>query len=88
LIDILFCGINILNHLLVSDTKFFNAHPERAKAVIRAYVRTTDFIDQYPDEAAKIGVKYTGMEIDTVRQAMKTVKYTYHLRIEGEKEYV
>jgi len=74
--------------VLVADTKFFKAHPKKAQAVVRAHVQATDFINQHPDEAAKIGVKYTGLDEDTVRQAMKTVKYTYHLSIAGEKEYV
>jgi NitT/TauT family transport system substrate-binding protein len=73
---------------LVSDSKFFNMNPEKVKAVVRAHVQATEFIQRYPDEAVKIGVKYTGMDEKTVRLAMETVNFTYDLSIAGEKEYV
>jgi NitT/TauT family transport system substrate-binding protein len=51
-------------------------------------VQATDYIHQNPDEAVKIGIKYTGMDEATVRQAVQNVTYTYELSIQGEKEYV
>jgi hypothetical protein len=33
-------------------------------------------------------MKYTGMDEETVRTAMKNVNYTYDLSIDGETEYV
>jgi hypothetical protein len=33
-------------------------------------------------------MKYTGMDEETVRTAMKNVNYTYELSIDGETEYV
>ncbi len=56
--------------------------------MVKAHVEATNFIHDFPEEAAKIGVKYTGMDEKTVRLAMDNVKYTYVLSIEGEKEYV
>lgn len=61
---------------------------EKVKGIVRAHVRATDFINNNREEAVKIGVKYTGMDEKTVRLAMKTINYTYHLSIEGEIEYV
>lgn len=74
--------------VLVTDTKFMSEHPERVKAVVRSHIEATDYIHQHPDEAVKLGVKYTGMDETTVRQAMQNVHYTYELSIRGEKEYV
>lgn len=74
--------------VLVTDQEFIDGHPEMVTAVVKSHIRATDYIHRNPDEAVKIGVKYTGMDEATVRQAMQNVNYTYELSIEGEKEYV
>lgn len=74
--------------VLVADEKFLKARPEDAKKMVAAHVKATDFINQHPQEALKIGVKYTGMDAETVRLAMKNVNYTYKISVEGEREYV
>ncbi|MCJ7809118.1 MAG: ABC transporter substrate-binding protein, partial [Desulfobulbaceae bacterium] len=74
--------------VLVADNRFLAERPEDVTAMVRAHVEATDFINAFPDEAVKIGVRYTGMDEKTVRLAMDNVKYTYVLSIEGEKEYV
>jgi len=74
--------------VLVCDSVFLDANLERVRGVIRAHVRATAFIKEHPEEAVRIGVKYTGMDAETVRTAMDTVHYTHELNIEGEKEYV
>ena len=74
--------------VLVSDQGFIDGHPEMVAAVVRSHVQATDFIHRNPDEAVKIGIKYTGMDEATVRQAVQNVTYTYELSIQGEKEYV
>ena len=74
--------------VLVADRKFLENHSEKVEAVVRAHVQATDFIHENPEASAAIGVKYTGMDMETVRQAMQTVDYTYHLSIGGETAYV
>ena len=74
--------------VLVSDQAFISAHPKTVKAVVAAHVKATEYIHRYPDQAVEIGVKYTGMDKETVRRAMDTVTYTPELSIDGEKEYV
>ena len=74
--------------VLVVDSRFLKSSPKEAKALVRAHVMATDFINNHPEEAVKIGVKYTGMDEKTVRLAMTNVNYTYTLSVEGEKEYV
>lgn len=73
--------------LLASD-HFLSMRPRDARAVVRAHVEATDFIKSNPDDAARIGVQYTGMDVPTIRLAMKNVVYTYDLSIEEEMEYV
>ncbi len=74
--------------VLVVDDKFLKARPADAMKMVAAHVKATNFINQHPKEALKIGVKYTGMDPDTVRLAMHNVNYTYKISVEGEREYV
>ncbi len=74
--------------VLISDRGFIDGRPEMVAAVVRSHVQATDYIHRNPEEAVKIGVKYTGMDEATIRQAMQNVNYTYELSIQGEKEYV
>jgi NitT/TauT family transport system substrate-binding protein len=74
--------------VLIADDGFRKLRPRDVEGVVKAHVEATDFIQEYPDEAVKIGMKYTGMDEETVRTAMKNVNYTYELSIDGETEYV
>ena len=74
--------------VLVADNRFLSARPQDARAVVKSHVEATDFINTFPDEAVRIGIKYTGMDEPTVRLAMKNVTYTYVLSVDGEREYV
>jgi NitT/TauT family transport system substrate-binding protein len=74
--------------VLVADTKFLAEYLKQVKSILHAHVQATDYIHQHPQEAADIGVKYTGMDKATIEQAMQNVNYTYNLSIDGEKQYV
>jgi NitT/TauT family transport system substrate-binding protein len=74
--------------VLVANNRFLSERPQDARAMVRAHVEATDFIKEFPDEAVRIGVKYTGMDEPTVRLAMKNVNYTYLPSVDGEREYV
>ena len=74
--------------VLVADNEFLRTRPEEAKAIVRAHVKATDYINDHYEEAVEVGVKYSGMDQKTVQLAMKNVNYTYMLSIEGLREYV
>jgi NitT/TauT family transport system substrate-binding protein len=74
--------------VLVADERFLEKRSKEAKAMVRAHVKATDFINTRPLDAAQIAVKYTGMDENTIRLAMNNVKYTYMLSRKGELEYV
>jgi NitT/TauT family transport system substrate-binding protein len=74
--------------VLVSDSKFLKSRPGQVEKVVRAHVRATIFIKENPEEAVRIGVKFTGMDEPTVRRALQFVEYTYVPSIDGEEEYV
>lgn len=74
--------------ILAVDQRFLDARPGDVKKMVKAHVQATEFIRRHPEEALKIGVKYTGMDAATVRLAMKNVNYTCALSVEGERRYV
>jgi len=74
--------------VLIADDGFRKLRPEDVEGMVKAHVEATNFINKFPEDAVKIGMKYTGMDEETVRTAMKNVNYTYELSIEGETEYV
>lgn len=74
--------------VLVADEKFLKSRPGDALKMVKAHVMATDFINQHPAQALKIGVKYTGMDAKTVALAMENVNYTYKLSVDGELQYV
>ena len=74
--------------VVVVDTRFMNNNPQSVEKIIRAHVKATRFILDKPDEAVEIGVKFTGMDADTVKLAMKNIKYEYDPDFQGVLEYV
>jgi NitT/TauT family transport system substrate-binding protein len=73
--------------LIVSE-KLAAENPEKARALLRAHRRATEFIAGNPEEAAAIAVSRTGMDADTVRRALANVKYTAVPDVAGLEEYL
>ena len=74
--------------VLIADAGLLKTNPDQIKGIVRAHVSATDFIHRNREEAVKIGKKYTGMDENTIRMAMRNITYTYALSVEGEMEYV
>lgn len=74
--------------VIVADTGYLKKNLPKVRSIVRAHRRAIEFIKKNPDEAAKIAVKYTGMDEKTVKTATKNVAYTPKLSVEGEREYV
>jgi len=74
--------------VLVADSKVLEKSMQEVKAIVRAHISATDFINSNKGKVVKIGAKYTGMDEDTIRAAMENITYTYIPSVEGEIEYV
>ncbi|MGO9118605.1 MAG: ABC transporter substrate-binding protein [Desulfomonilaceae bacterium] len=74
--------------VLVVDTQFMNKNPQSVAGIIRAHIKATKFILDNMDEAVQVGVKFTGMDAETVKLAMNNIKYEYDPDIQGVLEYV
>jgi NitT/TauT family transport system substrate-binding protein len=74
--------------VLVVDSRFFNKHRDATWGIVRAHVRATDYIHKNKQGAIDIGVKYTGLDRETVRLAMEYTDYTYNISTGYTVEYV
>lgn len=83
---------NIWGHhpccVLIADSKFMRDNPAAVRKVLLAHIKATNFIKRNPLEATQIGMKFTGMDKDTVRMAMGNIEFDYNLSYDGEIEYV
>jgi NitT/TauT family transport system substrate-binding protein len=73
---------------VVAASRLMKSHPGKVQTVIEAHRRATDYIQQHPDQAVAIGVKHTGLDPETIRQAMRIVDYNDRLNVESVKTYV
>lgn len=74
--------------VLVADKRFAEINGARVKKIIQAHQKSIDFIHEKQGEAVQIAIKYTGLDEETISDAMRNVAYISSLNIEGLKEYV
>jgi NitT/TauT family transport system substrate-binding protein len=74
--------------VVIANTKFIGKNPEIVRGILKAHVKATNFIHENPKEALEIGVKYTGMDPETVKLAMKNITYEYVPDVQGLLDYV
>ena len=74
--------------VVVADTQFIEKNIEIIMGILRAHMKATNFIHENPKEALEIGVKYTGMDIDSVKLAMRNIYYEYIPDTQGLLDYV
>lgn len=74
--------------VLIGNRKYIEADLSRALKIIKAHTMATEYIIENPDNAVEIAVKYTGMEKETIKEAMKKIKYDYFPDIDRTREYL
>ena len=74
--------------VVVAETQFIEKYPVAITGILRAHVRATRLISESPEEAVQIGVKYSGMDRDTVKLAMGNIHYDYTPDTAGVLEYL
>jgi NitT/TauT family transport system substrate-binding protein len=70
------------------DNAFLRENPEVVRGFVRAHMKATEYIRKNPDEALRIGIKYTGMDEPTVHVAVKHITYASLAKENDVKEYV
>lgn len=74
--------------IVAAESSFYKNNPSVVKAFLRAHKKATEFIKKHPDEALRIGQKYTGMDEATVRAAMSHILYSNEINERDVKEYM
>jgi NitT/TauT family transport system substrate-binding protein len=74
--------------VLVADNQFIEKAPHKVKGILRAHVRATKLIQEAPEEAVRIGARFTGMDPETIKLAMSNVIYEFAPDVEGLVDYV
>jgi len=74
--------------VLVADTDFLRRRPDDAERIVRAHVQATAYIQAHQEEAVRVAVTFTGMDEETIRLALASIKYDCMPSLEGEAEYV
>lgn len=69
------------------EETFHARNADRIKAFLRAHVRAVAFISGNPAEAVRIAMKYTGMDEETIREAMRNITYHYAIPKDTIREY-
>jgi len=70
------------------DEGFYKENPQVVRSFLKAHVRATEYIKKNPEDTLRIGLKYTGMDEATVREAMSHIRYHYFAKEDDIKEYV
>lgn len=74
--------------ILTGNKDFLNKNPVAVTKLIKVHEQATDFIKNKPEEAIRIGVKYTGLEPEIVRAALSRIEYESTINTEQLKHYV
>jgi NitT/TauT family transport system substrate-binding protein len=74
--------------VLVGDSHFLEKSPQEAEALVCVHLKAIDYIEKNPAEAVAIGVKYTGMDEQTVKEALTNITFDPQLRLEAARDYV
>ncbi|MBZ0155211.1 MAG: aliphatic sulfonate ABC transporter substrate-binding protein [Alphaproteobacteria bacterium] len=74
--------------IVAVESSFYRENPAAVRALLKAHVRATEFIGKNPDEAVRIGQKYTGMDEATIREAMRNIRYHHDINEKDVREYL
>ena len=74
--------------VLVVSANIYRTNPEIIGKILSAHRRACVFIKQNPEAAAEIGVRYTGMSVDTIRAALAKIDFTPELDRATSGEFV
>ena len=73
---------------VVAADDFSKKYPEIIKLIQDVHNKACDFIKNNRDEAIDIGVKYTGMDKQTIKKALETILYNGELKEQGVAEFL
>jgi NitT/TauT family transport system substrate-binding protein len=73
---------------VVAGDDFIKTYPEIIKKIQEVHTKACEFIKNNQDEAIDIGVKYTGMDKQTIKKALENILYNGELQKQSVAEFV
>jgi NitT/TauT family transport system substrate-binding protein len=74
--------------VVVTGTDFAEQSPKAVEGVIRAHKRAITFIKENPEEAKLIAAEYTKLDVKTIEEALRRVKFDYNVNVVATKRFV
>jgi len=74
--------------VLVVSTQFMQGNPSKINSLLKAHLKSINYIKDNVMEAITIGMKYTGMDKKTVERALQNIQYDYRITTSQAIEYI
>ena len=74
--------------VMVVDSTFAEENPVQTHALLKAHITSLEYIKNNPEEALRIGIKYTAMDKETVEVALKNIDFDHHITTTHALEYI
>ena len=74
--------------VLAVDSAFAEENPVQTDALLKAHLTSLEFIKNNPEEALRIGIKFTAMDKKTVEVALRNIDFDHHITTTHALEYV
>ncbi len=74
--------------VLIVSTEFIENNPSKVKSLLKAHIKSINYIKNNFEDAVSIGVKYTGMDKQTIELALQNIQFDHHMSISKAIAYV
>jgi len=74
--------------VLVVSNEFLMKYPSKINLLFNAHLKSINYIKNNFEDAVSIGVKYTGMDKQTIELALENIQFDSHINISKAIEYV
>ena len=73
--------------VLIASTSFIEQHRSIVNDLLNVHLQSIQYIATHGEEAVSIGVKYTGMDRETIERALQNIQFDHSLSAHQAAEY-
>ena len=74
--------------VLIVSTEFIENNPSKVKSLLKAHIKSINYIKNNFEDAVSIGVKYTGMDKQTIELALENIQFDHQMSLKKAIDYV
>ena len=74
--------------VLIVSTEFIENNPSKVKSLLKAHIKSINYIKNNFEDVVNIGVKYTGMDKKTIELAINNIQFDSQINFSKAIEYV